>query len=221
MSSLDEALSFVLRNEDAHLSGVVTEDSGGRTRFGIAERFHPDLGDEFYLAPREVALKMAREIYRQNYWAVIHGDEVRDPAVAAKLLDMAVNMGVRQAVTLCQRAVNAMLEFPIMEDGALGPRSLAAINGCDGVPLAAHLCEVCAAFYRHLAEVRPEMQRYLAGWLTRAALIPYESERSSGAGLALPAVTKPRELLKTDDIDMHGRARSFEDSSLSLRDISV
>jgi lysozyme family protein len=167
MANFDEALTFVLRNEDPHLSGIVTEDSGGRTRFGIAERFHPELGEDFYAAPLEIALEKAREIYRLDYWAAIRGDEIDDQRVATKLLDMAVNMGVRQAVVLCQRAVNADSGL-LVEDGVFGPRTLRAMNQCEPEELLQHLREACAAFYQHLAAVRPEAQMYLRGWLARA-----------------------------------------------------
>ncbi|HEX4716152.1 MAG TPA: glycosyl hydrolase 108 family protein [Ktedonobacteraceae bacterium] len=168
MATFDEALTFVLRNEDPHLSGIVTEDSGGRTRFGIAERFHPELGDDFYAAPLQIALQKARDIYRSDYWAAIRGDEIDDQSVATKLLDMAVNMGVRQAVVLCQRAVNASDRMHLVEDGVVGQRTLNAISQCEPEELLQHLREACAAFYQHLAAVRPEAQMYLHGWLARA-----------------------------------------------------
>src|SRR5256885_12152164 len=91
MANFEEAIIFVLRNEDPQLSGVVTEDSGGRTRFGIAERFHPELGDEFYSGVLESALVTAGEIYRAEYWQSIHGEEIKVQAIATKLLDMAGN----------------------------------------------------------------------------------------------------------------------------------
>lgn len=146
---------------------MVTEDAGGRTRFGIAERFHPELGDEFFQGPAESALEVAREIYRSDYWRPVRGEEIKDQAVATKLLDMAVNMGVRQAIVLCQRALNAM-EFQLREDGACGSRTLSATNTASASLLLAHLRECCANFYQHLAAVRPEAQEYLHGWLTRA-----------------------------------------------------
>src|SRR5438270_8975933 len=161
MASFDEAIRFVLRNEDPHLSGIVTEDSGGRTRLGIAERFHPELGDAFYAAPVEAALEAAREIYRDDYWRCIRGDDLSDQGIATKLLDMAVNMGVRQAVVLCQRALNVDAVPPIFEDGILGPETLKAINRSEPTSLAAHLRGACSAFYQHLAAVRPESQQYL------------------------------------------------------------
>jgi lysozyme family protein len=92
-----------------------------------------------------------------------------------------VNMGVRQAVALCQRAANAIAHVPIAEDGVVGPQTLAAMNACESSVLAAHLCGVCSGFYRHLADVRPEMQRYLAGWLARADKIP--SGKSTAPGV--------------------------------------
>ena len=168
MANFDEALTFVLRNEDPHLSGIVTEDSGGRTRYGIAERFHPELGDEFYDGPAEAALEMAREIYRQEYWRPICGEEIVNQGVATKLLDMAVNMGVRQAVVLCQRSLNAIGKFSLVEDGVCGLQTLEAMNRCFPENLLIQLREVCAGFYRHLAAVRPESQKYLRGWLARA-----------------------------------------------------
>jgi lysozyme family protein len=167
MANFEEAIALVLRNEDPHLTGVVTEDAGGRTRFGIAERFHPELGDEFYEGSAESALEVAREIYRSDYWRAIHGDEIRDQSIATKLLDMAVNMGIRQAIVLCQRALNA-LGLQLREDGVIGSRTLAAINYADASLLSAYLRECCAAFYQHLAAVRPEAQQYLHGWLLRA-----------------------------------------------------
>lgn len=168
MANFFDALAFVLRNEDPHLSGIVTNDSGGRTRFGIAERSHPELGDEFYFGPAEEALATARSIYRSEYWEPICGDSVADQTVAAKLFDMAVNMGVRQAVALCQSAVNALATMRLAEDGVFGPRTLEAVNRADGTALLARLREVSAAFYLHIATIRPEAQEYLRGWLARA-----------------------------------------------------
>ena len=167
MANFEEALIFVLRNEDPQLSGVVTEDSGGRTRFGIAERFHPELGDEFYSGVLESALVTAGEIYRAEYWQSIHGEEIKVQAIATKLLDMAVNMGVRQAIVLCQRALNA-IGFQLHDDGLCGSRTVTAINLADVALLSLHLRECCAVFYQHLAAVRPEAQQYLHGWLARA-----------------------------------------------------
>ena len=51
MSDINIATLYVLKNEDSHLSGVVTTDQGGMTRFGIAQRFHPDLNADVLRCP--------------------------------------------------------------------------------------------------------------------------------------------------------------------------
>lgn len=170
MANFETALTLVLRHEDAKLSGIVTEDGGGRTRFGIAERFHPQLGDAFYCGTKDNALEIANEIYRRDYWDAIQGDEIADQDVASKLLDMAVNMGVRQAAVLCQRAASVVLAISLMEDGLIGAKTMSAINASSPPALLAHLRDASAAFYRHIAAVRPEAAPYLRGWLARASV---------------------------------------------------
>jgi hypothetical protein len=48
MADFKPAFLFTLQHEDSTRSGKVTIDAGGRTRFGIAEKFHPDLPEEFF-----------------------------------------------------------------------------------------------------------------------------------------------------------------------------
>ena len=168
MANFEEALAVVLRHEDPRLSGVVIEDCGGRTRFGIAERSHPQQGDRFYCGSKDDALEIAREIYRRDYWEAIRGDEIVQQQIAGKLLDMAVNMGVRQATLLCQRAVNACTAARLIEDGVVGAKTLSAINACNPEALLVHLREASAGFYRHIASIKPEAAQYLRGWLARA-----------------------------------------------------
>src|ERR1044071_8189094 len=91
MSDFKPAFLFTLQHEDATRSGKVTVDAGGRTRFGIAEKFHPDLPDEFFTGPAEDALAEAETIEEHEYWDALRLDEVEDQNVANKLFDMGVN----------------------------------------------------------------------------------------------------------------------------------
>jgi len=43
MADFKKAIEFVLRHEDAKLSGAVTHDSGGTTKFGISQKAHPNI----------------------------------------------------------------------------------------------------------------------------------------------------------------------------------
>jgi len=170
MADFKPAFAFGLQHEDSTRSGKVTVDAGGRTRFGIAERFHPDLPEEFFTGPADDALAEAEKIEEREYWDTMRLAEVENQNVANKLLDMGVNMGVRQAAVYAQRAINALatVDAQVAEDGAIGPRTLAAINAAGPIAYYPLLREFSAAYYRHLAAVNPALVVNLAGWLKRA-----------------------------------------------------
>jgi len=170
MADFNAAFAFVLQHEDSTRSGKVTVDLGGRTRFGIAEKFHPGLPEEFFSGSAEDALAEAEKIEEREYWDAMRLAEVENQNVANKLFDMAVNMGVRQAAFYAQRAMNvlATVDARVAEDGVIGPRTLAAINAADPIAYYQLLREFSGAFYRHLAAVNPAQAVNLAGWLKRA-----------------------------------------------------
>src|SRR5262245_28101663 len=136
MAEFDLAFNNTLHYEDHNLSGRVTVDAGGRTRFGIAEKFHPNLPEEFFSGPGEDALAEAERIEREEYWERMNLSSVADQKIANKLFDMGVNMGVRQAAVFAQRAANALLQDVapgprLAEDGVIGPATLHAVNTLD------------------------------------------------------------------------------------------
>ena len=170
MADFKPAFAFVLQHEDSTRSGKVTVDTGGRTRFGIAERFHPDLPEEFFTGAAEDALAEAEKIEEREYWDAMRLADVEDQNIANKLFDMGVNMGVRQAAIYAQRAANALVaaDARVAEDGVIGHKTLAAINAADPITYYRLLREFSAAYYRHLAAVNPAQAVNLTGWLKRA-----------------------------------------------------
>jgi hypothetical protein len=177
MADFKHAFANTMKFEDAHRSGEVTVDAGGRTRFGIAEKFHPELPEEFFTGPAEAALAEAGKIEEAGYWNALRLGEIRSQAVADKLFDMAVNMGVHQAAVLAQRAANGLLHAAakpglpatsVVEDGDVGAKTLAAINTLDPASYVQALRDLSAELYRHIAGVNPAQAVNLAGWLRRA-----------------------------------------------------
>lgn len=162
MADFKPAFLFTLQHEDSTRSGKVTVDAGGRTRFGIAEKFHPGLPEEFFTGPAEDALAEAEKIEECEYWDVMRLAEVENQNVANKLFDMGVNMGVKQAAIYAQRAAR------VVEDGVIGRKTLAAINYADPIAYYRALCELSAAHYRHVAAVNPSQVVNLQGWMKRA-----------------------------------------------------
>src|SRR5438270_306643 len=167
MADFKPAFAFVLLHEDPICLGKVTEDAGGRTRFGIAGKFHPDLPEEFFTGPAEEALAEAEKIEEREYWQSMRLAEVENQNVANKLFDMGVNMGVRQAAVYAQRAANSLLlgEARLAEDGEIGAKTLATINSADPIAYYQALCGLSVAHYRHVAAVNPVQTVNLAGWI--------------------------------------------------------
>jgi lysozyme family protein len=93
------------------------------TKFGISAAAYPEL-DIAGLSEAQ-----AKAIYRRDYWAALHGDDLALP-VALVAFDAAVNAGPRRAVMWLQQAAGAA------PDGALGPASLAALQQGDPVAMA-------------------------------------------------------------------------------------
>lgn len=167
MAEFKPAFDRTMDFEDRHRTGKVTEDAGGRTRFGIAQKFHPDLPEEFFTGSIKQALADAEEMEEREYWNVMHLGEIESQDVANKLFDMAVNMGTHQAGIYAQRACNSQ-NAGLVEDGKLGPKSLAAINAIEPHAFYRLLCEFSEWHYRHIAANNPSQAGNLAGWLTRA-----------------------------------------------------
>jgi lysozyme family protein len=179
LAKFQPALENTMQFEDPQRSGKITEDGGGRTRFGIAEKFHPDLPVEFFSAEKDEALALAESLLENEYWERAGLAEIEDQAVANKLFDMAVNMGLHQAAVYVQRAANAAFQISgaqspgapnrLEEDGLFGENTVAAINSLDPAKYAALLREFSAVHYRHIAGVNPAQSPNLEAWLKRAA----------------------------------------------------
>ena len=86
-------------------------DPGGLTKFGISSRAYPNLDIASLTRDQAIA------IYRADYWAKIHGDDL-PTGLDLLVFDTAVNMGVLTAAMLLQEAVGATL------DGVIGPVTL-------------------------------------------------------------------------------------------------
>lgn len=169
MADFRKAVDNTLRFEDASLSGVVTIDKGGRTRFGIAERFHPELGPRgFYELDRMLALGIAEDVYARVYWLAPYQD-LASQLIANKLFDMGVNEGVggHYSTHALQRSLYKLgSNNPV--DGVLGPATIAAANTEDELELL-HLLRMDWRDLKlqELAK-HPEDEKYRNGWLRRA-----------------------------------------------------
>lgn len=99
--------------------------------------------------------------YQRNYWTPSM-ERLVSQDLTNWLFDKAVNMGIRQACKLLQRAVH------VDADGVIGPQTMAAINAADPVALLARCREEARRYYTKLALEDPSQSKFLHGWLARA-----------------------------------------------------
>lgn len=171
MANFKPAFDYTMGIEDPGLTGKVTKDSGGVTRWGISQRAYPHINIP------ALTLLNAEVLYERDYFQPIHGYQIGDQRKASKLFDMAVNMGVKRAVMLLQIAVNGCSgsRGPMLhEDGVIGPATLIAANNADCSLLLIGLVEASRKYYHSVVLARPDEECNLKGWLTRAAKLPPE-----------------------------------------------
>lgn len=152
-------------------------DRGGSTCWGITEAVARAQG--YTGAMRDLPRAEAVSIYRRLYWLRPGFDKVapRAPKIAAELFDTGVNMGTATAGKFLQRALNALnrqaRDYPdIAIDGAVGPRSLSALDGFlkargkgGEIVLLRAMEALQGERYIALAERRPSQEAFLYGWL--------------------------------------------------------
>jgi lysozyme family protein len=163
MANVDAAISYTLEFEDSTLSGKITVDDGGRTRFGIAEKYHPELTNSlFYSSMGQVAaLQVARGIYAKDYADQLCIEEIANQDIANKLLSLGINIGISRTSKMLQSAVG------VTEDGVIGVQTLLALSRAEVVDVLAALRAQAERYYVQVA-ADPEDEQYLAGWLRRA-----------------------------------------------------
>lgn len=129
MTNFDNIILWVLKFEDATLSGIIKNlgDGGGLTRFGITQSAHPELDSTFWTTMFVTdALETAKQVYKTEYWNPIQGDNLPSDDLASVLMDFSVNSGVRRAV----KTLQTILQIP--KDGILGNVTLNAIQNYSG-----------------------------------------------------------------------------------------
>lgn len=115
--NFDTAFQHVLKVEGGYVHHPM--DPGAATNMGITEAVARRVG--YKGAMQDLSVDLAKRIYLEEYWRPVRAEEL-PPAVRYAVFDSAVNSGVAQAVRWLQRALG------VADDGAIGPKTLAAAN---------------------------------------------------------------------------------------------
>lgn len=151
------SLAAVLRSEGGFVNDP--RDPGGATDEGVTQTVYDDWRTDQGLAQRSVRdidQAEVEAIYRKLYWDVIQGDGLPF-GVDYCTFDFAVNSGVNRAARFLQRGSGAV------EDGHIGPASVATAKAIPPATLIDRICDARLAFLKCL----PIFDRFGHGWTSR------------------------------------------------------
>ena len=157
----DRAVKTTLEHEGGYVNDPA--DPGGETKWGISKRAFPDLDI------RSLSIDEAKEIYRRKYWEPLRCGEMDSPVIAAEIFDTAVNVGVKGAVIIAQKAL-AYLGERIVEDGKMGPLTIGALNAWarkDEQALFKCLNGFQFIHYVKITGQNESLKRFARGWMKR------------------------------------------------------
>ena len=154
--NFEACLAEVLKHEG--LWSDHPADPGGATMMGITLRTYSAwLGREATKDElRNIPMEHVRQIYKSLYWDKVKGDEL-PRGVDLCLFDYAVNSGPRRAVVAVQDTLR------VTPDGALGPKTLWALQKADAATLLGEVCQRRLAFLQSL----PIWGTFGKGWERR------------------------------------------------------
>lgn len=156
----EAAIIKILKDEGGYVNHK--SDKGGETNFGISSRSYPNVDI------KNLTVEKAKDIYYNDFWKTGPYDSLTYAPLAEKTFNTAVNAGNSRAFKLLQQAANAC-GANVVVDGAIGPKTIAAVNSIDGAKVLAAYREQQANFYKSLVLKDSSQAVFLKGWLARAA----------------------------------------------------
>ena len=177
--STESIIDAILRREGWPRYTDRPSDRGGPTKGGITLATLTSWRNRPVTAADVAALDEAevRAVYRARYIEEPGFAAITDDALRALVIDSGVNHGPARAGTWLQDAVNDFAGRPLLKvDGAVGPKTLAAVNGADAAGLWRSVFAQRMRFYGQIitgdARKRGRTEDdalNAAGWLNRLA----------------------------------------------------
>ena len=165
MALFDPAFDKMIRNEGGFKLTHIEGDCGGQTYAGIARNSHPNWPGWRFVDANDLTrvelTQSVRDFYRSEFWNRIAGDAITQQSIAEMLFDFAVNAGSGTAAKLAQIVVG------VVPDGGIGPKTLAALNGCDPELFALKYALAKVSRYAEICNRDRSQSKFLLGWINR------------------------------------------------------
>jgi len=162
--NFDLCLAMLLSHEGGFVNHQ--SDPGGMTNLGVTRRvWEAHVGHAVEEADmRALTPAMVGPLYRKSYWDRAKCDALPS-GVDYAVFDIAVNSGVSKAARILQQALG------LVDDGIIGPNTLAAVTGKNTQDLTKKICDIRLAFLQHL----PTWPTFGRGWAKRVAEVEVDA----------------------------------------------
>lgn len=186
------ALGFVSPIEGGYANNP--NDNGGETYCGIARKSHPSwsgwptiddakeiypvykkdkLAFNNYIKEKGIAIKV-QDFYRENFWKPLQLDKISNEAIAIKIFEMSINLGIGKGASIVQKCLNLMIigdAYELKVDNVIGKMTVKMVNDLtakdDGQFLLKLLTLEQGHFYMKICYNNPSQEKFLKGWVNR------------------------------------------------------
>lgn len=157
------AFDTMILDEGGYKLHVVKGDRGGQTYAGIARNFNPSWrGWDYIDQDKTPPTSLVQGFYRQEYWDVIKGDQIKQQAIASSIFNYGVNAGAKTAIKLAQAVVGTT------PDGDIGPKTLEALNLFNPDRFLTYYALAKIARSAAICNRDRSQSKFLLGWVNRA-----------------------------------------------------
>lgn len=163
MASIDNLTPFILKWEGGYVHHK--NDKGGATNRGVTYKTWEDYckrkGKEASLTTlRHMTKEEWRDIFMEHSWNPWQADKIASQRVANICVDWSWMSGAG-VIKRVQKIVG------VKADGAVGPQTLAAINGMSEDYLFALIKQARKDYYEAIVRAKPDNAVFMKGWLNR------------------------------------------------------
>ncbi len=169
MAQASKLMPHILKWEGGFTNNPL--DKGGPTMKGVTiGTFRKFYGKDATV----VQLKLISDaqwlrIFKEGYWDKCRADEIASQSVADAIVDWAYNSGPATAA----KQVQAILGVTV--DGAVGPKTIAAINASEPRVLFDKIQAARGAFFDAIVRRNPSQRTFLKGWKNRLDSLVFTS----------------------------------------------
>lgn len=168
-SNWKESFKLMLASEGGYVNHPA--DPGGMTNLGVTKRVWEQwVGRESNEKEmRSLTPAMVEPLYKRKFWDACKCDEL-PIGVDYLVFDFAVNAGPGRSAKILQAAVGTV------QDGAIGPKTLAAVRAQNPIELIDNFSNAKESFYRSLNT----FPTFGKGWLNRVAAVKLKATAMLG-----------------------------------------